>query len=76
MDSNQSCCKKCMKSITIMSFHCKFCEQDFCIKHQLPEKHRCDIRNSPYYDEYKLKSQNIKTFMPSSSREVNGTETC
>ena len=32
-------CFHCKKS-SVIQFQCK-CEQSFCVKHQLPEKHQC-----------------------------------
>lgn len=33
-------CYICNKNIDLLNFKCK-CEKNFCIKHYLPEKHKC-----------------------------------
>ena len=43
----------CKKKITIMKFECKFCHKHYCVTHQLPETHVCDIHNSDAYENYK-----------------------
>lgn len=43
----------CKKHTTVMKFQCRFCHQCYCIKHQLPEKHTCDVKGSDTYDEYR-----------------------
>lgn len=67
-------CTRCKKSVTIMRFDCKFCEKTYCLKHQLPERHNCNIRESPYFNEYKNKNNcTIKT-LKSTEKEVGGNE--
>ncbi len=42
-------CEGCKKSLYSISFYCHYCKLNFCIKHRLPEEHKCDIKNSEYY---------------------------
>lgn len=77
MDDESTCvCFKCKKSVMIMRFDCKFCEKAYCLKHQLPERHQCNIRESPYFNEYKnknnlaVKQQTLKSV----DREIGGNE--
>jgi predicted nucleic acid binding AN1-type Zn finger protein len=44
----------CRKKINIMSFQCKFCHSNFCCSHQLPEKHHCNIKQSDYFETFRL----------------------
>jgi predicted nucleic acid binding AN1-type Zn finger protein len=44
----------CRKKINIMSFECKFCHSNFCCSHQLPEKHNCNIKQSDFYETFRL----------------------
>ena len=48
-------CSFCRKKINMMSFKCKFCDINYCCKHQLPETHKCNIRESASYERYRLK---------------------
>ena len=49
-------CSRCNKT-TIMLFECR-CSKTFCMKHKLPEKHKCDF-------DYKNKGKdNIKINNP------------
>ena len=35
-------CALCKKEIASLDkYHCKFCQQDFCSAHRLPESHNC-----------------------------------
>lgn len=52
MPSERCSCETCTKKIGVMSFECKFCNKKYCITHQLPEAHSCDIKNSDYYNKY------------------------
>ena len=77
MSSNDIKCKCnfCNKKISIMRFTCKFCDEIYCVNHQLPENHKCDIKNSSYYDKYKtLKNNNeykaINTNRPDSNNSA------
>lgn len=59
MESNQPIidkCPICRKKIAILRFQCKFCDLTFCSKHQLPEEHECNIRDSINYGSYKEKT--------------------
>ena len=44
---------ECKRKINIMKFECRFCHQTFCVNHQLPERHTCDIKKSDAFDDYK-----------------------
>ena len=48
--------QSCKKKIGILCFHCRFCESNFCVQHQLPETHACDLRNSEAYKVYKTEN--------------------
>lgn len=59
--SEQACngrCEKdkCRKHTNVMGFNCRFCHHRFCYKHQLPESHECNVRDSDIYDNYKAES--------------------
>ena len=43
----------CKKKMGYMKFECKFCHTCHCLKHQLPEKHNCNVRESDAYEAYK-----------------------
>ena len=45
-------CDCCRRKVNIMSFTCKFCHKKYCPFHQLPENHKCDIKNSDAYEKY------------------------
>ena len=49
-------CPICKKKIAILRFQCKFCDLAFCSKHQLPEEHMCNIRDSMNFINYKEKT--------------------
>ena len=51
-------CDCCNKRLGILVFKCKFCEHVFCIGHNLPEVHGCDIKSSAYYETYKTQTNN------------------
>lgn len=51
-------CYCCKKSCVLMPFKCRFCEFTFCLKHQLPETHKCDIKKSQFFEEYKKEKEN------------------
>lgn len=38
-------CNKCKKEITDLYFHCRYCNQNFCSEHRLPEDHECEELN-------------------------------
>lgn len=50
------CADKCKKRINILSFTCKFCAHKFCVSHQLPECHACNIKHSKEFQEYVKKN--------------------
>ena len=35
-------CSYCDKEFNSLPFKCKFCGEEFCIEHQLPENHECE----------------------------------
>jgi len=57
MADNRCEMNDCRKRTYPLGFHCKFCCKTFCLKHQLPENHDCDIKGSKYYLEYKTKEK-------------------
>lgn len=34
--------KDCNKRLGLMVFKCNCCEEEFCVKHRIPEEHNCD----------------------------------
>ena len=31
----------CKEKLTLLNYHCRYCDKKFCEKHRLPEEHRC-----------------------------------
>ena len=46
--------ENCKKKISVMSFTCKFCHEIFCYCHQLPENHKCDIKQSDVFEKFRV----------------------
>jgi predicted nucleic acid binding AN1-type Zn finger protein len=53
---DRCCTPGCKKKINILAFTCKFCEHKYCVSHQLPESHACDIKRSKEYEGYVKKN--------------------
>ena len=34
-------CFKCKNELSVFPYNCKFCSNDYCSKHRLPENHNC-----------------------------------
>ena len=50
-------CTFCKEQV-IMPFHCKYCGEDFCVNHRLPEQHKCP----GLLDEKKIKKYENKIY--------------
>lgn len=72
MDKN--CCDfhSCKRIAYPIGFKCRFCEHVFCFRHQLPEVHQCDVKNSDYLHVYK--KINIRKLKSSEKQEYFDAE--
>jgi predicted nucleic acid binding AN1-type Zn finger protein len=58
-----NCSKKCMEIGTQSPGYCKYCRNNFCLKHRLPEIHSCSeidklkLENKKYNTEQLLKNK-------------------
>lgn len=59
----------CRKKIKYLGFCCRFCRVKFCIRHQLPEIHECDYKNTAYFDIYKQPPKDKIIPLKSSERD-------
>lgn len=49
MPKERCSCIDCKKSLYSISFACPYCKLNFCLKHRLPEEHKCDIKKTEHY---------------------------
>lgn len=42
----QRCCfDVCLSKVAMIVGHCRYCTNDFCLKHRLPESHKCTAQS-------------------------------
>ena len=66
-------CYFCEEEITELPFKCKFCQEFFCSKHRLPEKHDCEELKS--YHTINSRKYFKKVVYGENSQKINSVAT-